>query len=293
MCYRFVVCLFLFCAFAPSALADIITPPALPQQKIADTLRRSFDGYDSFIFSGSQYKRLKLRPDQNAHITLDGFSGKAFVTGGRHVAFTGNAATSQKAEKFGGKRAVLRIKNAAHIYGYDFSIDAGQARGLDALIVGNDYGSAPSVTLENFTLEGGWNKWPYEMPEDTFHGDAFQAYGEVGDVVLRNGTIIANYQGLFLDPQHPIGSYTLENIDIRYGDRQTGYALFLAVDGREPPYPLTVLKDVRIWPGEKKGRPEATMVAPAKHWRGGCVREGKTIRFPMQPNIRGYVEIMD
>lgn len=244
----------------------------------------AYHDYNLYNLSNDDYVTLRLSDSENAYIYLDGFSGLAFVKGGNHVAFSGDAETCLPAETPGDKRALLRFKNQRRITGMNVTLDAGCSEGLDALIVGNDDGHLPNVELIDFKLVGGKGRW-----EDKLHPDGFQAYGDMGDLYLINGEVVANYQGLFLDPQHKINLIFMDNIDIKYGDEATGYALYFN-EGNKP-QPKTEIKNVRVYPKDRLPA-EKFAIAPASHWEFPSQRTGDKVCFPYL-NIDGCVTIIE
>lgn len=251
-----------------------------------------YKDWRKIIVEGDQPARITAANNERLHITFKDFRSHCMISGASYVAFTGQAKSEQDAQSTGSRRAICRIADCGVVEGYQFSFNAGLGRGLDALIIGNGPNDPrfPNVRLEDFELTGGWNEWPLDKVKDRLHGDAIHlGYGKVGHAVLRRGQVFANHQGGFFDPQDPIKSLMLQNIDFRYGAKPKGYTLFL--NNGNLPQPPTYLHNVRVFP-RSTGLAEMYSVAPARHWKGGCVRSGDIITFPNQPEIVGHIKVM-
>ncbi|MBK6895298.1 MAG: hypothetical protein IPH06_01745 [Alphaproteobacteria bacterium] len=253
------------------------------------------EGYRTITLSGAGAERINLQ-GESAVITLSDFSGYALILNGGHVVFTGTAQSDKPALEDGGKRAILRIKNAEAITGRDAVIDAGGGHGLDALIVGNDDGRLPVVTLERVKLIGGWNNWPYEKGE--FHGDALQDYMGVKSFDISDSVIVANNTGFFADPQHPVERITLTNVRFEYGVKSSGYALYLKNTNAKSDYvPEIVLENVSVRERHECifGREcpaEMYSVHPPQQHPKGAVRRGDEVCWPEIPEIKGCVRVV-
>ncbi len=255
----------------------------------------NYEGYRKITLAGAGTERINLQ-GESAVITLADFSGYALILNGGHVVFTGSAQSDKPALEDGGQRAILRIKNAEEITGHDAVIDAGGGHGLDALIVGNDDGRLPVVTLERVTLTGGWNNWPYEKGE--FHADALQDYMGVKSFTITDSVIIANNTGFFADPQHPVERITLKNVRFEYGVHSSGYALYLKNTNAKSTYvPEIILENVSVRERHECifGREcpaEMYSVHPPKQHPKGAVRRGDEVCWPEIPEIKGCVKVV-
>lgn len=261
----------------------------------APVYAENYEGYRQITLSGAGTERINLQ-GESAVITLADFSGYALILNGGHVVFTGSAQSDKPALEDGGKRAILRIKNAEEITGHDAVIDAGGGHGLDALIVGNDDGRLPVVTLDRVTLTGGWNNWPYEKGE--LHGDALQDYMGVKSFTITDSVIIANNTGFFADPQHPVERITLKNVRFEYGVRSSGYALYLKNTNAKSAYvPEIVLDNVSVRERHEcifgaVCPAEMYSVHPPKQHPKGAARRGDEVCWPEIPEIKGCVKVV-
>lgn len=148
----------------------------------------------------------------------------------------------------------------------------------DGIAVYGASGKAPTVTIQNSLIEN------VNGTRGGTHGDVFQTHGPVGDIRMYNVTGSTNYQGLFIAPQAPTKSATLENVNMKYipGGDSTTYQYWFLDDASEKPFPIS-LKNV--YTTERSGqRAESASVWPKAGLGGiGAVRNGDDISWPGLP----------
>jgi hypothetical protein len=138
---------------------------------------------------------------------------KLDIYGGHNVRVIGGAiASNDSTDTF-----MLRFQQ---LYGSAFvegmSIDAanaGESDGIEVYGPGSDTSIQPDIYVQNTRILNMHGSLA------TVHADCFQPQGSVGRVYMDNVTCTTNYQGLFIPPQHPIGSADLRNINLSYTDQ--------------------------------------------------------------------------
>ena len=195
------------------------------------------------------------------------------TVGGNNIVLIGGKFEPKSHGSAAGTLNFTKVNGSVYVEGVH--IDHRHVGGKDAI---NFYGAAgkrADFILQNSLIEN--VKGSYHG----IHGDVFQPQGPVGDLKFYNVTGTTTYQGLFLQPRDPIGSVTLENVEMRKlpGGDAKSWLYYFAQPGDQK-YPVS-FKNVLVTeqPGQ---RAEYNSVYPSA-WLDGAVRKGDTINFPNHP----------
>ncbi|WP_156477619.1 hypothetical protein [Sphingomonas sanguinis] len=171
-------------------------------------------------------------------------------------------------------------------------IDLAQSYGYDAIEIGgwDQATPGPDYTIQNVRLLGAMST------TSGLHADLVQFYGSCRNLRIDKLTGTSQYQGLFLSPQHLLGSVELHRVDLRYIDptAQSGYLLWLFDDQNQKRQPV-LLDQVYVGTSSwsyKAGMVQEQVVWPASNkipWNklGGAVLKGNVLTWPTIPEISG------
>lgn len=171
-------------------------------------------------------------------------------------------------------------------------IDLAQSYGYDAIEIGgwDQATPGPDYTIQNVRLLGAMST------TSGLHADLVQFYGSCRNLRIDKLTGTSQYQGLFLSPQHLLGSVELHRVDLRYIDptAQSGYLLWLFDDQNQKRQPV-LLDQVYVGTSNwsyKAGMVQEQVVWPASNkipWNmlGGAVLKGNVLTWPTIPEISG------
>lgn len=171
-------------------------------------------------------------------------------------------------------------------------IDLGQSYGYDAIEIGgwDQATPGPDYTIQNVRLLGAMST------TSGLHADLVQFYGSCRNLRIDKLTGTSQYQGLFLSPQHLLGSVELHRVDLRYIDptAQSGYLLWLFDDQNQKRQPV-LLDQVYVGTSSwsyKAGMVQEQVVWPASNkipWNklGGAVLKGNVLTWPTIKEISG------
>lgn len=195
------------------------------------------------------------------------------TTGGNNIVLIGGKFEPKSHSSAAGTLNFTKVNGSVHVEGVH--IDHRYAGGKDAINFYSAAGKRADFTLQNSLIENVKGSY-YGV-----HGDVFQPQGPVGDLKFYNVTGTTTYQGLFLQPRDPIGSVTLENVEMRKlpGGDAKSWLYYFSQPGDQK-YPIS-FKNVLVTeqPGQ---RAEYNSVYPSA-WLDGAVRKGDTITFPNHP----------
>lgn len=272
-----------------------VTVRRSPQQpdQIEVIIRRAGQPPKTDLTPEKSLALVALKPNEDAVIKLpkDGplrlgglmvrYGGNIRMIGGHMI---GLAPADQKL------RAVLRFAGqSGTVFVEGVVIDANRQYGLDGILIGalnHRPKDVPDITLQNIVIKG------TDSTTKGFHADAFQYYGATRTTRMDHVSITAQYQGLFLDPQHDIKAIDLRHVDLRYTDPATaaGFLFFLRVgEEANTRHPSVRLRDVYV--GERTNRPvwENSVIFPHARMANGTRRQGDRATFPSFPEVDGFV----
>jgi hypothetical protein len=243
------------------------------------------------IFSADGRITVKFAQDEDAEIALPDdkilkIPGLLIVGGHNIRVIGGHLQGTQAASQ--DLRAVLRFAGqSGSVFVEGLLIDADNQYGLDGLDVGGVRhlpGAVADIYVENCRIVG------TNSTRAGFHADGFQYYGDTGWTRMDRVSVVGQYQGLFLDPQHEIRGIDLRHVDVRYSDPATGagYIFYLRHEHNRR-HPDVRLREVYA-EGRTNMRPwqEFSVYPPASRADGNRYSDGRAA-FPAQPEIKGYV----
>jgi len=210
------------------------------------------------------------------------------VAYGRHVRVIGGSlkATQPASEM---RRGLLRFAGqSGSVFVEGVVLDAAHQNGLDGLLVGG-VTHAPTrvadVYVQNSFIKGTWSG------QSGLHADGFQYYGATRSTRFDRVSVVAQYQGLFLDPQYDIAGIDLRHVDLRYETPETGggYAFFLRLEKDRPRHPPVSLQEVYVAPRTNAGPWEEGTIYPPAHFPNGVVLKDGKGSFPAFPEVKGFL----